>query len=127
MPLADLNPTELGLMKVLWRRGRMSARELHDAFGAQQSWAYSTTRTVLDRMARKRLVQKAPFHGLNLYSPAISRVAGMARQVRDFAERVLETDPAPVVSLFAESADLSGAEIAELEALLAEHEREEKP
>jgi BlaI family transcriptional regulator, penicillinase repressor len=120
--LPDLNDTELAVLKALWRERRLSARELHERLGAAQGWAASTTRTTLDRMAAKGLLRKQPFHGLNLYEPAVSRPAALARRVRDFAGRVLEIDWPPVVSLFAESEALSAEEVDELERLLAASE-----
>lgn len=118
MSRPELAPTELEVMKVLWAEGRLAAREVHERLPASLGWAASTTRTVLDRMVGKGLVEKVPFHGLNLYRPAISRAAGLAPLVRDFAARVLEMDAQPVVSLFAESGALAPEELAELERLV---------
>lgn len=118
--LPQLTPTELDVMKVLWDRGRQSAREVHERLGERQGWAYSTTRTTIERLVRKGHLSKKAFHGLHLYAPKISRAAGLARMVRDFSRHVLETSPVPVVSLFAETGTLDAEEIAELEALLAE-------
>jgi len=116
--LPELSATELDVMKILWREGRQSARELHERLAPERHWAYSTTRTTLERMVEKGLLEKAAFHGINLYAPRLGKPAGLARLVRDFAERVLEMDAAPVVSLFARSEALSEEEIRELERLL---------
>jgi BlaI family penicillinase repressor len=58
------------------------------------------------------------FHGVNLYRPLISRPQGLARLVRDFADRVLEADRGGLVALFARDSSLSPAEVKELERLL---------
>jgi len=118
--LPELSALELEVMKVLWRSKRLSAREVHERVGEALGWAYSTTRTILDRMAKKGVAAKRPFHGLHLYEPAISRPRGLAARVREFAERVLEIDPAPVVSLFAASGALTDEEVEELSRLLQE-------
>ena len=123
--LPQLTPAELELMKVLWDGDGMSAREVHEHLGERMDWAYSTTRTTLERMVRKGLVDKNAFHGLHLYTAAVSRAAGLARLVRDFARQVVETSHAPVVSLFADSGALDEDEIAELKRLLDQVEREE--
>lgn len=121
-PPPDLTTSELDVMKVLWTVGKLSAREVHQRLGLRHDWAYSTTRTILERMVSKGLLSKRSFHGLYLYEPQISRAAGLAPLVRDFAERVLERHWAPVVSLFAESETLSPEEVEELSRLLAEEE-----
>lgn len=117
-PLPALTGPELDVMKALWRDGDLGARELHEAVGESLGWAYSTTRTILERMVRKGLVEKRAFHGLYVYGAAISRARGIAGLVREFASRVLESDPAPVVSLFSEQGSLDEEEIAELRAIL---------
>lgn len=119
-PKLDLNRTDFEVMKVLWKRGAVSAREAHEDLEPRFAWAYSTTRTTLERMVKKGLVHKEPFHGLFIYRAAISKVSAMAARVREFAESVLELDPAPVVSLFTQGDALSPEEVRELEQLLAD-------
>ena len=116
--LPQLSPTELEVMKILWEADGLSAREVHQRIGEHMDWAYSTTRTTIERMVRKGLVKKTVFHGLHLYTASVSRASGLARMVRDFARQVLETSHAPVVSLFADSGRLDDDEIDELSRLL---------
>jgi BlaI family penicillinase repressor len=118
----DLTRSELAVLKVLWKRGELSAREVHEGLSGSLDWAYSTTRTTLDRMAAKGLLSKRSFHGMYLYQACVSKVAGLAGVVRDLAERVLEVDYAPVVSLFAESNALTPEEVEELSRLLSEED-----
>lgn len=118
--------SELEVLKVLWQDGSLAAREVHERLAAEQGWAYSTTRTVLDRMVKKGLLERRSFHGVYLYRARISRPMGLARMVRDFAERVLELDSAAVLPLFARSEALSEEELAELSRLLESAEDEEE-
>lgn len=117
---SDLSRAELGILKLLWRSGRLSAREIHDALDQETGWAYTTTRTMLDRMVKKGLLERATFHGLYLYTASVGKVSTLARLVREFTERVLELDSVPVATLFAESEMLDEDEVAELERLLSE-------
>ena len=114
-------------MKVLWRGGSLSAREIHDQVAARNEWAYSTTRTVVERMVSKRLLERKKFHGLHLYSARLSRPQGLAALVKSFAEQVLELRRVPVATLFAESEALSPGEIDELRRLLDEESSSEPP
>lgn len=120
----SLSPTELEVMKELWEVGRASIREVHDRLEPRTAWAYSTTKTIMDRMVRKRILERDEFHGVFLYQPRVSRAQGLAVLARDFAERVLEVDSQALVPLFVESGALSSEELAELEGLL---EKEEEP
>ena len=124
--LPDLTSAELTVMKALWEGERQSAREIHDRLGETVDWAYSTTRTVLDRMAKKGLVERVPFHGLFLFRPRVTRPRGLASLVRQFAESVLEVPAARVVSLFSESEALTDDERAELLTLIEASERAEE-
>jgi|YelNatPaOPRAMG01_1025707.scaffolds.fasta_scaffold06551_2 predicted transcriptional regulator len=116
--LPDLSRAELDLMRILWRAERLSAREVHEGLDPAYGWAYSTTRTVLERLVAKGYLTRELFHGVNLYRPLISRPQGLARLVRDFADRVLEADRGGLVALFARDSSLSPAEVKELERLL---------
>ena len=124
--LPELSRAELDLMRILWDGKRLSAREIHESLGDAYDWAYSTTRTMLERMVMKGHLSREPFHGVLLYSPRLSRPQGLARMVRDFADRVLQTDRGSVVALFARSSELTPSEIKELSRLLDE-DRGSKP
>lgn len=116
--LPQLTPAELEVMKILWDADGLSAREVHERIGEHMDWAYSTTRTTVERMVRKGLVSKNVFHGLHIYTASVSRARGLARMVRDFASQVLGTSHVPVVSLFADSGSLSEEDVEELRQLL---------
>ena len=114
----ELSRSELQILKLFWRSGRLSAREAHQSMD-EMGWAYTTTRTILDRMVKKGLLQREAFHGLYLYEATVGKVVTMARLVKEFAERVLELDSVPVATLFNQSEVLDDSELAELEQMLA--------
>jgi BlaI family transcriptional regulator, penicillinase repressor len=118
--LPELSKAEYDILRVLWKGEHKTVREVHEHLQATYGWAYTTTKTMMDRMVAKGLLQRDDFHGIFLYKPLVSRPAGMARWIRFFAERVLETDPSTVVAMFADSKAISAEEIEELERLLKE-------
>ena len=119
-PLPDLTKTEFDILRILWKSGRLSVRELHDQMIENYSWAYSTTKTMMDRMVKKELLKREQFHGVFLYSPLITRPKGFARLINFFSDRVLELDYGAVVSLFSRSKALTPDEIEELSQILKE-------
>lgn len=121
--LPELSRSELDIMKILWQQGRGSAREVHDSLGSQYEWAYSTTKTVMDRMVKKGHLTRENFHGVFLYNPLISKPAGLANFVRNFADNILELDYGSVMSLFARSQALTPNEIEELSNLLLDNRK----
>lgn len=119
----ELSKAEFSLLHVLWKKQPLSVREVHERL--DNDWAYTTTKTVLDRLVAKDVLQRENFHGVNLYRPLVGRAAGMVHWVRFIAEKVFELEPLEVVNLFAKRKTYSDAEIAELRALLQEHQTPE--
>lgn len=116
----DLSKPEYDILRVLWKKGKQSVREVHGVMEKNNGWALTTTRTVMDRMVKKGLLSKKNYHGIFIFEPLISRPAGLAKMIRFFADRVLETDVNTVVSMFSNSSDLTSEEIDELRELLKE-------
>jgi predicted transcriptional regulator len=122
-PLPELTKAEFDILRIAWKSKRLSVRELHDQLIKNYQWAYSTTKTMMDRMVKKGFLERQKFHGVFLYKPLISRPRGFARFIQFFSERVLELDSGMVVSLFSESKALTAEEIEELTLLLEEEKK----
>ncbi|MFZ5619202.1 MAG: BlaI/MecI/CopY family transcriptional regulator [Pseudomonadota bacterium] len=120
-----LQPTkpELSVLKLLWRRKALSAREITDEVAPEFDWSYSTMRTVIERMCEKGLLRKKSADGVNVYSAAVGKVALLSRMILDFSDRVLELDAAPSAVMFADSRLLTEEEIKELEKILKAENR----
>ncbi len=116
--LPELSRAEFAILHILWKEKQLSVREVHDRLQEQQGWAYTTTKTMMDRMAQKGLLQRDNFHGVNVYRAMISRPMGLARFVQFFADHVLEMETATVLALFANNPSLSAEETKELARLL---------
>ncbi len=121
----SLQPTkpELAVLKLLWRRKSLSAREITDVVAPEFDWSYSTMRTVIERMCEKGLLKKKSAEGVNVYSAAVGKVALLSRMIMDFSDRVLELDAAPSAVMFANSKLLTEDEIKELEKILKAENR----
>ena len=125
--LPDLTRNELQILNILWKSVEgYSIREVHRQIEEENKWAYSTTKTTMDRMVKKGLLNRADFHGVFLYQAAISKPAGLARMVSYFMNDVLEMDSGALMSLFGRSKALSESEIDELEALLKDAPKAKK-
>ena len=124
--LPDLTKAEFDIMKIIWKSGRLNVREVHDQIKDNFNWAYSTTKTTMDRMVKKRLLVREEYHGIFLYKPLISRPKGFARFIQFFSDQVLELDYGSVVSLFSRSKALSPEEIEELALLLDKEKHTEQ-
>jgi len=120
--LPEISTAEFQILRVLWKNDAQSVREVHDLISAKTGWAYSTTKTTMDRMSKKGLLERQSFHGVFIYKPLISKSQGMVKWVRFFADGVLETDYSNVITMFNQTGSLTDQEIAELRALLEDEE-----
>ena len=110
---------ELRLLRALWRAGRMSAREVHEASHEATGWSFSATRKTLDRMLEKGLIRLELMHGLKTYVAAQTRLETLAGLMTAFARDVLDMDAPLPVAAFAQSKLIAPEEVDELERLLA--------
>jgi len=114
----ELSKAEYDILRILWKQGDLTVRELHDSLKGTRKWAYSTTKTMMDRMVGKKYLERKPFHRIYLYKALISKPQGIMRWVEFFADRVLEMDISSTVALFGKTDSLSSEEIEELILLL---------
>ena len=117
-PPEDPNPSEWILLKALWAAKRATVRDLQQAVAEQTGWAYSTEKTLLERMERKGLVSAARIGPVKQYRARKSRRDLVPKAVSTFLDRVLDDSFAPLVHYIAQSRGLSEKEIQQLERLL---------
>jgi BlaI family transcriptional regulator, penicillinase repressor len=56
--LLDLAPLELECMNTLWPLGEATVREIRDRLAPRRARAYTTIMTIMDRLARKGVVER---------------------------------------------------------------------
>lgn len=120
LPTPIPSPTELCLLKALWKDAPLSARALHAAVEAELGWSYSSTRKTLERMVDKHMVAQDVDGGLQVYRPLLEKVGTLAAFARDFSQRVMEMDAPLTAAMFSGSKLVDEQELVELDALLQE-------
>jgi BlaI family transcriptional regulator, penicillinase repressor len=115
-----MNPTnpELDILKLLWQRQPLTAKDIHTSLADKHQWSYSSTRKTLERMGDKGLVHITAKGNKNMYATKVNKVATLAKFAQDFASRILELDGPLPVSMFSGSQLLDADEIDDLEQLL---------
>jgi len=109
---------ELEILKLLWSKQPLTARELHDELAPVLGWGYSSTRKTLERMTEKGLVSFESQGHKNSYSALADKVSTLAAFAQDFASRIFELKGPLPVAMFADSQLVNATEMAELEMLL---------
>ena len=70
--LLDLAPLELDCMNTLWPIGEATVREIRDRLAARRPRAYTTIMTIMDRLARKGVVERAKSGRAYVYRAKLS-------------------------------------------------------
>jgi predicted transcriptional regulator len=68
----DLAPLELDCMNMLWPMGEGTVREIRDALASRRPRAYTTIMTIMDRLARKGVVERRKTGRAYTYRPNLS-------------------------------------------------------
>jgi BlaI family transcriptional regulator, penicillinase repressor len=83
----ELAPLELDCMNTLWPMGEASVREIRDRLAERRARAYTTIMTIMDRLARKGVVERRKAGRKYVYKAKLS-----AEEARTHAlEQVLES------------------------------------
>lgn len=120
-PLPVLARSEWTLMEALWARGQASATELQSDLLERQGWAYSTVKTMLDRLVEKGYLNARRLGNVYEYSPRVERGSAVTRIIDDVVDRVLEGSVTPFIQRLVERRPLTPEEVAELRDMLAQY------
>ncbi len=113
----QLNDSEWRVMQVIWRRGRCTARDVHQELSAETSWAYTTVKTVLDRLVSKDLLGVTAAANVLVFESRISPESARRNAVRALLDRAFGGSFAPFARFLVDE-ELTSAERAELQSLL---------
>ncbi len=95
MPGGDLEYT---VLVALWDLGCATVREIHDRVSKANGLAYTTTGKVVDRLLAKRLISRHREGNAYVYGPAIRRSTVDRFRAKSAFDRLLATDPRPVLA-----------------------------
>lgn len=112
------SPTELSLLKAMWRQAPLNARELHARVEEELGWSFSSTRKTLERMLDKGMVAQETRDGIQVYRPLLEKVGTLAAFARDFSVRVMEMEAPLSVAMFTGSKLVDQQELERLDNLL---------
>jgi predicted transcriptional regulator len=121
---ADLPPrptdAELAILRVLWRRGPSTVRQVHEEVARREPLAYTTTLKQLQIMTEKGLVVRDESERAHVYSARLPVEQTRGQLVTDLLDRVFEGSASRLVLQALSSRPASPAELAEIRRLLDE-------
>lgn len=113
-----LTDVEWKLMTCVWERGSVGAREVCDALRAEKAWAYTTVKTMLDRLVEKGALTERKERHASVYQAAVTRAASQRAAVRGLMDRAFDGAAAPLMQFMIADEKLSKRDRAELQRML---------
>jgi len=122
-------PAELEILRVLWRRGPSTVREVHETLDkarGSRSVGYTTVLKLMQIMAEKGLALRDESSRTHVYSAAAAEEATKQRLVSDLVDRAFEGSAMGLVMHALATRPATPQELEQIRALLREHASGEK-
>ncbi len=107
-------------MKVVWRQGQATVREVCEALREHRSIAYTTVLTMMKILEGKGYLSKDSDERAHVYRPTRPEETVVRSMVRDFIDRVFDGSAQPLLLHLVRERKLSEDEIEELARLIRE-------
>ena len=115
---STLTRQELALIKVVWRQGHATVREVYEALRSERRVAYTTVLTVMNILESKGYLRKELEKRAYRYHPTMTQAQVLRALVRDFVDRVFDGASAPLLAHLVTDTRMSKAGRAELQRLV---------
>jgi BlaI family transcriptional regulator, penicillinase repressor len=96
-PHPTLTPQELAIMKIVWRLGEATVRDVYEALLETRQVAYTTVMTMMRILEDKGYLKKTLVDRAHLYRPSKPQQQVVGSMVRDFVDRVFDGAPASLL------------------------------
>ncbi len=120
-----LNDSEWQVIWVLWSLGSATASQVTQAVQSRRPWAYSTVKTLLDRMVDKGFVRARQVGNVWEYSPADPEVEVHRKEWRRFIDNAFGGSVMPALQFLASDARLTKRQRQQLIDLLKEKDKDD--
>jgi predicted transcriptional regulator len=115
-------PAELAILRILWRLGPSTVRDVHSALADDRATGYTTTLKLLQIMTEKGLVTRQEVGRAHVYKARQSEDQAQRRIVGDLLDRVFDGAAQKLVMHALTSRKASAEDLAEIRRLIDELE-----
>jgi predicted transcriptional regulator len=109
---------ELSVLRVLWRLGPSTVRDVHAELASGEGIGYTTVLKIMQIMADKGLVRRDESQRAHVYEPVASQAQTQRRLLRDLAQRAFDGSPGKLVLRALADDKASKEDLAEIRRLL---------
>ncbi len=122
----ELFETEWAILQVVWEKEPVTAPDVQESLTREKQWAYTTVKTLMDRMAKKGLLSVQRIRNLYLYSAGISKADAVKCEIKRTLKRAFDGAFTPMVQFLVEHEQLSDEEFQYLEELIKDRQQQGK-
>jgi len=122
-PKAELFDSEWAILQVVWEQQPCTAPAVQEALQKERDWAYTTVKTMMDRMVKKGLLTTEKIRNLYLYRAAISKAQAQRGEILRTVKRAFDGALTPMMQFLIENEKLSEEDYRQLERLIQNRQR----
>ncbi|MHC4727839.1 MAG: BlaI/MecI/CopY family transcriptional regulator [Planctomycetota bacterium] len=116
--VVELTEVEWEIIKVVWEKEPCTAGTVQETLAAGKHRAYSTVKTLMDRMVEKGFLQIEKIRNLQLFHSCISEIDAKRGEFRKMLKRAFDGALTPMMQFLIDHEGLSKAESAQLRKLV---------
>ncbi len=111
-------------MEIIWRRGQATVRDVFTILSRRREIAYTTVKTVMERLSAKKLLNQLKQSNAFVYTPSLSKESFTRSTIKEILSGLLEDFYEPVTTQFIDSMEeVEEEKIKELAALIERKRR----
>jgi BlaI family penicillinase repressor len=122
----ELFESEWAILQAVWEHEPCAAPTVQETLENEKGWAYTTVKTLMDRMVKKGLLQTERIRNLYLYRSAITRAQAQRSEIMRTVKRAFDGALTPMMQFLIENESLSEEEYRQLEHMIRNRKREKK-
>lgn len=114
---------ELEILRVLWRRGPSTVREVHEALASTHPTVYTSVLKLMQIMSEKGLVHRTEEQRAHVYEARLAQEETQAQLLGDLMERAFDGSATKLVMQALSAKEASAEELTEIRAMLDRFEQ----
>jgi BlaI family penicillinase repressor len=117
-PNVELTESEWSVIKAVWETEPCTAPAIQEKLFKPTQWAYSTVRTLMDRMVAKGVLKARKEGKLTIYQSVVTREQAQKGELVYALKHAFNGALTPMVQCLLENNELNDDELAKIEALI---------
>lgn len=118
-----LTKFEWEIMKLVWKKGNATVRDVHEALPPSLSRAYTTIQTYMERLVEKKYLTKEKIGLVNFYSSKVKEKDTLKRETNHFVKNAFDGSFSKLAAFLFNTHDFDEKDLEEIKQLIEEKEQ----